>query len=92
MTSLSRYAEAAAYYSHYAQLAPLQKPVTHTWVFTLVNDRKLCESCDEFRGESYEIEDPSELEEAFLFGEQADLATFACNIHPNCRCVVERVT
>jgi hypothetical protein len=89
---LPTFAEASAHISHYAQLAPLQRPVTHTWVFTLVDDRKLCESCDEFRGESYEIEDPSELEEAFPYGEQVDAATFACNIHPNCRCVVERVT
>lgn len=90
MSFLSSFAKASAYYRSYAALPPLQRQ-THTWVFTLVNDGKLCEQCDEFRGESYEVDDPSELEEAFPDGEQADLATFSCNIHPNCRCVVERV-
>lgn len=89
---MSSFAKASAYYSSYAQLAPLESPVTHTWVFTSANDSKLCDQCDGFRGESYELEDPSELEEAFPYGEQVDSATFACNIHPNCRCVMERVT
>lgn len=91
---LSSFAKASAYYAAYAQLQPLQKPITHTWVFTSVDDNRLCESCDEFRGESYEIEDDdlTPLEEAFPYGEQADVATFSCNIHPNCRCVAERVT
>jgi hypothetical protein len=92
VTSLSSFAKASAYYSSYAQLPPLARPVTHSWVFTSVDDNRLCEQCDEFRGESYELEDPGELEEAFPFGEQVDSATFACNIHPNCRCIMERVT
>lgn len=85
---MSSYSEAAAYYSHYAQLAPLQGSTKHSWIFILVDDRKLCEQCDEFRGESYEVEDPSELEEAFPYGEALDEETFACNVHPNCRCMV----
>jgi hypothetical protein len=48
------------------------------------------EQCDEFRGEAYQIEDQSELEESFPYGEQLDSNTFACNVHPNCRCIVER--
>jgi len=88
VTFLSRYAEAAAYYSHYAQLAPLQSSAKQSWTFILVDDGKLCEQCDEFRGESYEVEDPSELEEAFPYGEVVDEETFACNVHKNCRCMV----
>jgi hypothetical protein len=88
---LSHYSEAAVYYSDYAKLPPLQRP-KHTWVFTLVDDGKLCESCDEFRGEEATVEDPTELQEAFPYGEQVDAVTFACNIHPNCRCIMERIT
>jgi hypothetical protein len=87
---LASFAEAAAFYSHYAQLPPLQNSAKQSWIFILVDDGKLCEQCDEFRGEAYQIEDQSELEEAFPYGEQLDKETFSCNIHPNCRCIVER--
>jgi hypothetical protein len=70
--------------------AQMEKQKAQVWRFILVDDNRLCETCDEFRGELYELEDPEQLYEPFPDGEFLDNGTFACNIHPNCRCTCVR--
>jgi hypothetical protein len=79
----------AAFRVFYAQVVD-QRPKTSTWKFFLVDDKRLCESCDEFRGELHELENDDDLYELFPYGDFIDNDVFQCLIHPNCRCIVER--
>lgn len=72
-----------------AFLAQNEKPKIHVWRFYLVGDSKTCNQCSEFKDEVYQLENEDDLLEFFPYGSFAKEDLFECNIHPNCRCIVE---
>jgi hypothetical protein len=61
-----------------------------TWLFVNSGNVNTCEKCDEYSGDTYELEDPDDLLDIFPFGVWVDEDTFACNVHLNCVCYVVR--
>jgi len=58
------------------------------WRFHVVSDTRLCDDCEKFGGDLYELADPDDLYGMFEYGEFLDVETFAPTVHPNCRCIV----
>lgn len=54
-------------------------------------DAKVCDDCDFYKGDEYELEDPHDLEMMFPYGYFIDSFTYAPMIHPNDRCRIERI-
>jgi hypothetical protein len=50
----------------------------------------LCENCDDFDSEVYEVEYPNDLLEMFPYGEFVSDDMFMPNMHPHCKCTVVR--
>lgn len=71
-----------------AQDVPVKFSVWH-W-FTMF-DAIVCEDCDYYKGDEYELEDPKDLELMFPYGYFEDEWTFRPMVHPNDRCKIERV-
>jgi len=61
------------------------------WRFRAVGDERTCKDCMKYDGKVFHVEDPSELEDKFPYGEFEDAHTFRPNIHPNCRCIIKRI-
>jgi hypothetical protein len=94
LTRVAQALEAFAAFNGFqaAQAAIVDPRVKYSvWRFVLVSDDKLCESCLQFQGDEYELEDPDDLLGMFEYGEFLDLETFAPNVHPNCRCLIVKV-
>ena len=58
--------------------------------FTMFDDR-VCDRCEAYYKDEYELEDPHDLELMFPDGYFIDSYTYAPMIHPNDRCRIERV-
>ena len=54
-----------------------------TWLFVNSGNPNTCEKCDDYSGDTYELEDPDDLRDIFPWGEFVADDTFACNVHPN---------
>ncbi len=54
-------------------------------------DAKVCDACDMYKGDEYELVDPKDLELMFPEGYFIDDLQYAPMIHPNDRCKIERV-
>ena len=61
------------------------------WKWLTMFDSKVCDRCDVYKGDEYELDDPRDLELMFPYGYFIDDYTFAPMIHPNDRCRIERV-
>ena len=58
------------------------------WRFNVVDDDGLCEDCEKYHGDVYELDDPADLLGMFEYGEFVDDDAFLPNVHPNCRCII----
>jgi len=61
-----------------------------TWLFVNSGNPNICEKCGDYSGDTYELEDPDDLLDIFPYGVFVADDTFACNVHPNCHCLVVR--
>ena len=61
------------------------------WHWFTMFDAKVCELCDMYKGDEYELVDAHDLELMFPYGYFIDDYTFAPMVHPNDRCRIERV-
>jgi hypothetical protein len=57
-----------------------------TWLFINSGNPNTCKKCDNYSGDTYELEDPDDLLDIFPYGIFVADDTFACNVHPNCLC------
>jgi hypothetical protein len=62
--------------------------IMQRWVYNSQSDNKTCDDCDWLDGKTFEIEDVSEFEGVFPYGEAEGADLFHPNIHPNCRCEI----
>ena len=61
------------------------------WHWFTMFDAKVCDDCDNYKGDEYELEDPNDLLLMFPYGYFKDEFIFAPMIHPHDRCTIERV-
>lgn len=58
------------------------------WVYNAEGDAKTCEQCQELDGWVVNVEDVSEFEDLFPYGEAEGTDLYRPNTHPNCRCTL----
>ena len=58
------------------------------WMFNAKGDGKTCDDCDNLDGRVFDLQDVSELEEFFPYGEIESSSHFLPHVHPNCRCEI----
>jgi hypothetical protein len=61
------------------------------WHWFTMFDAKVCDDCDYYKGDEYELVDPNDLLLMFPYGYFEDEYTFRPIVHPNDRCKIERV-
>lgn len=61
------------------------------WKWLTMFDASVCDRCDAYSRDEYELENPGDLELMFPYGYFIDDFAFAPMIHPNDRCRIERV-
>ena len=63
-----------------------------SWLYVTSGSDRVCDECDGYDGEVFEVESESELLDMFEYGEFVDADTFQPNVHPNCMCVLKKIS